>query len=150
MQRSEDGQNFYTIKRVENINTENPIQNYIYTDDEAGSNRTVYYRLKAISNTNISYSRIVSMELTRDKSFSMLPNPAVNYTKLSVFVEKAEQAKLFIYKISGELIFTNNYNFSSGFNSISLQDLNRWQPGVYMIRVSSASINQWQKLVIRK
>ena len=80
----------------------------------------------------------------------MLPNPAVNYTKLSVFIEKTEQAKLFIYKISGELIFTNNYNFSSGFNSISLQDLNRWQPGVYMIRVNSASINQWQKLVISK
>jgi hypothetical protein len=150
LQRSEDGQNFYTIDRIENSNTENPIQNYIYTDGNAGTNRTVHYRLRMVGNSGIAYSRIITMELAMDKSFSMLPNPAVNHTRISVFVEKTESARLFVYKISGELIFTNSHTFNPGLNTISLQDLNRWQPGMYLIRINSASINQWQKLVISK
>jgi hypothetical protein len=150
LQRSEDGQNFYSLGRIENSNTENPIQNYIYTDNEAGTNRTVYYRLKMISSTGITYSRIINMQLAINKNFSLTPNPAVNYTRLSLSLEKAEQVRLFVYKVSGELIFTNNYSLASGANTISLQDLNRWQPGMYMIRINSASINQWQKLIITK
>lgn len=148
LQRSEDGQNFYSISRIENSNSENPIQNYIYTDNEAGNNRTIYYRVKMISNTGISYTRIISMQLETNKSFSLTPNPAVNYTRLSVFLEKTEQVRLNVYKVSGELIFTNNYSLGSGANTILLEGINKWQPGMYMLRVSSSSINQWQKLVV--
>jgi hypothetical protein len=96
------------------------------------------------------YSRIIYIQLASDKAFSISPNPAVTYARLSIFAEKADQAKLFVYKVSGELVYTGNYKLSAGFNTISLQDISKWPSGMYMVRVNSPFINYWQKLIVRR
>ena len=147
IQRSTDGRNFYTVQRVENSNPDGGIVSYSFIDGEAGENSKLYYRIKIIGITTV-YSRINSLELSKAKNFSLTPNPAVSYVQVSVQADKKEQAKLAIYNVTGELIFMRSYELTPGTNSIRVQDLNRWKSGIYMVRISSASIEQWQKLVV--
>ncbi len=148
VQRSIDGKNFQTIKRIDNSNPESGIKAYSFIDTELDNNIHFYYRVKIIADNSILYSTIINIDIEVNKAFSMLPNPASNYVKLSIVAEKNDQAKLAIYNMAGELLYVRNYDLKVGLNSISLQDLNRWRTGVYMVRVSTATINQWQKLII--
>ena len=120
---------------------------YTYTDSEVNSGK-FYYRLKMVSNSETAYTRIINIEMSANKAFSILPNPAFNFVRLSVSTEKNEQATLLVYNIAGELVYNHNYDLVPGFNTISLQEINRWRAGVYMVRLSSGTINQWQKLII--
>ena len=148
VQRSVDGKNFYTIGIVENKDTESPIVTYTYTDSEAASGNNYYYRLKIVSNTDGAYTRIVSIGLNSDQQFSMLPNPASSYVRLSLTSDKDEPVRLMVYNMAGELVYSRHYDLVAGANNITLQDINRWRSGVYMVRFSSATLNQWQKLII--
>ena len=104
--------------------------------------------MKVVSKTDAIYTRIVNIGLSANSAFSILPNPAFNFVRLSLTAEQNELAKLLIYNIAGELVYSRNYDLVAGFNSITLQDINRWKAGVYMVRLSSATLNQWQKLII--
>jgi hypothetical protein len=148
IQRSTDGKNFYTIERLENGNSELAIKTYSFTDVNAGSNTNYYYRLKLVSNNEYTYSRIGSVSIKDQKAFSLLPNPAFSYTKVSLFSYNNDQVKLVVYNMAGELLYSRNYNLTSGYNTISLENINRWKTGMYMVNIRSASINQWEKLVI--
>jgi hypothetical protein len=147
IQRSVDGKNFYTIQRIENSNPDAGIVSYSFTDREA-INSLIYYRIKVISTNAAVYSRINSLELAQAKTFSMLPNPALSYVQISMQAEKNEPVALAIYNVAGELLYVRNYDVRQGHNVIRVEDINRWKPGIYMVRMSTATINQWQKLII--
>jgi hypothetical protein len=55
-----------------------------------------------------------------------------------------------IFNIGGELLYARDQNFVQGFNAIKLQNLREWKPGIYIVRLNSPSINQWQKLIIER
>ena len=78
----------------------------------------------------------------------MYPNPAINYAQLSVLASKNESVKMTIHSMACELLSVRNYNLVQGLNAIKLQNLGEWQPGIYIVRLNSPSINQWQKLII--
>jgi hypothetical protein len=86
--------------------------------------------------------------MAQAKAFSMLPNPALSYVQISMQAEKNETVALAIYNVAGELLYVRNYEVRQGNNVIKVEDINRWKPGIYMVRMSTATINQWQKLVI--
>jgi hypothetical protein len=65
-----------------------------------------------------------------------------------LFSYNNDQVKLVVYNMAGELLYSRNYNLTSGYNTISLENINRWKTGMYMVNIRSASINQWEKLVI--
>ena len=148
VQRSTDGKNFYTIQRVENSRPDAGIVSYSFTDKETATNSLVYYRIKVFSTSAIVYSRINSVEMAQTKAFSMLPNPALSYIQISMQAEKNEPVALAIYNVAGELLYVHNYDVRQGINVIRVEDINRWKPGIYMVRMSTATINQWQKLII--
>ena len=72
IERSDDGKNFYTIGRVENTNHETSIMTYTYTDSGSNSGK-FYYRLKMVSNSETAYTRIINIEMSANKAFSILP-----------------------------------------------------------------------------
>lgn len=150
IQRSTDGKNFYTIERLQNSNTELSIKTYSFTDAKVAGNTNYYYRVKLVSNNEYTYSRIGSINIKDQKAFSLLPNPALSYTKISFFSEKNDLVKLGVYNMAGNLLYFRNYALTSGYNTISLENINRWGAGMYMINVTSASINQWEKLIIAR
>jgi hypothetical protein len=147
IQRSIDGKNFYSIKRVENSNPDAGIVSYSFMDSEARENTKLYYRIKIISTTTV-YSRINSLELNKYNSFSLLPNPAISFVQISFQADKKEQLKLAIYSVTGELVLMRNYDVTSGTNNIRIENISQWKPGIYMVRISSASGNQLQKLIV--
>lgn len=149
VQRSIDGKNFYTIQKVENSNPDGGIVSYSFIDVGAGENSKLYYRIKLVG-ANAVYSRINKLELNKIKSFSVVPNPATSFVQISLQANKKEQVNLAIYNVTGELVLLRNYEVTPGSNSIYLRDISQWKSGIYMVRFSSASGNQWQKLVVNR
>lgn len=149
VQRSTDGKNFETIERIINNKTSSPVETYSFIDKEPDNNQVFYYRIKVINYHSILYSRILSIDIKAENNlFSMLPNPASNYVKITVTSIKNQGSNLAIYNIAGELLYTRKHDLKEGINTITVQDLNRWRTGVYMVQISSANLNHWQKLII--
>lgn len=147
IQRSIDGKNFYSITRMENSNPGAAIISYSFIDNDAGGNTKLYYRIKIIGTTTV-YSRINSLELNKPQNLTLSPNPAISFVQISFQAEKKEQLKLAIYNVTGELVLIRNYDVIQGTNNIRLENINQWNAGVYMVRISSASGNQFQKLIV--
>ena len=150
IQRSLDGINFETIKTIQNSNPELAIKTYSYTDKDLDNSIHFYYRIKLVSVNETQYTHIANVELAGKNGISMYPNPANSYVQLSVLATKNESVKMTIFSITGELLYTRDQNFVQGFNAIKLQNLNEWKPGIYIVRLNSPSINQWQKLIIER
>ncbi len=147
IQKSLDGKNFYSIQKVENSNPHAEIVSYSFIDREAGQSKKLYYRIK-IFGTSTVYSRISSLELDKHKNFSILPNPAISFVKIALQAERKEQIKLAIFSVAYELVLMRNCEVFKGTNTIKVENINQWKPGIYMVQVSSASGSQWQKLIV--
>ena len=150
LERSLDGTNFETIKTIQNSNPGLAIKTYSFTDTELDNNIHFYYRVKMVFPNEIQYTHIANIELPGKNGISMYPNPAISYVQLSVLATKNESVKMTIFSIAGELLYTRDQNFVQGFNAIKLQNLSEWKPGIYIVRLNSPSINQWQKLIIER
>lgn len=150
LQRSLDGKNFETISRIENNYPDLAIKTYSFTDSRLENNIVFYYRIKIVAVNESQYTQIAKIEVSGKNGISMYPNPAMNYVQVSVVAAKTDLLKLTIHNMAGELLFIRDYNLVQGFNAIKLQNIDEWKPGIYIVRLNSPTINQWQKLIIAR
>jgi DNA-binding beta-propeller fold protein YncE len=143
IQRSTDGVNFITIGKTNAVGSGN--NNYNYTDNILALNYPViYYRLQNVDKDgSYTYSKVVSISLASNSSFSISPNPA----KDVVFVSGNNLIEVKIIDNTGRVVMTKQLgNVNNA--SISIPGIAK---GLYIVQMKDSKDNlKVEKLVIEK
>ena len=78
---------------------------------------------------------------------SVYPNPAINYFKVDLISEKDEMLTIQLIDQAGRIVLENETQLYIGYNqfNFSLTDIAR---GVYMLKVTSEQVKQYNKLIL--
>lgn len=148
IEKSNDGENFTSIGKVEAQGNSNTLQKYQFEDrlTSSGSN---YYRLKIMDkNGQFEYSKTIEIFTQKELGISIFPNPNDGVFRLALNGDlKEDKAEVKVFNIVGELVlrdevdtitkFEKNYDFSD-------------QPkGIYIIRFKSGDFMSAKRMVLR-
>ncbi|CAN5416554.1 hypothetical protein BH11BAC2_BH11BAC2_08260 [soil metagenome] len=152
IERSKDAKSFSKIGRIEGAGNSNTVQNYSFEDSQPypGIN---YYRLKQTDfNGDFSYSPIKSIRLddkisseAQIKVNSVGPNPFKSNFSVNYQSATEKQIEFSLYNSSGQKVFHESTNASSGDNKFDYVDENHLPPGNYILNVISGT----EKLTIK-
>ncbi len=113
---------------------------------QLNSNGTNYYRLQSVDKDgSSSYSKVVSVNFSDKQSFSIIPNPAKDFTTIS-FSKTVDKATIAVYDITGKAVIMQSL---SGANAYKL-NTQTFTNGVYMIKVNTTTGSYNEKLLINK
>lgn len=151
LQRSTDGMHFTTIAGlpiVQNAAT----NNYNYTDKSINTAIPYYYRLKIINNNNsFEYSNTIIIKAGKDASALIVyPNPAFDFIKANIILDKKSRCKVAITNAAGAIIKTMAPPlFESGNNyyTISIKEL---PAGEYWLVITTAEDKKYIKGFIKQ
>lgn len=149
--RSTDAVDFIKVGSVRSVGNSNTFQNYSYQDNISGgtsSSPYVYYRLKQIDiDGKATFSSIVKLALgSKTAVFEVFPNPFNNNFTVSFNAGKTATAILKIQNSSGYLVFSKKITVTKGNNSIVMNSLPSFSPGLYHVSVLNDELNYSGKL----
>jgi hypothetical protein len=150
LMRSYNGTDYSTIT-YGLVDMNNPNQTFSYIDNV--SNRTstrVYYKLKITENSGaVKYSWIISLNYAAnsDIKFSASPNPAINYTVLTIASESSTTGTIQIADMLGRLLNSKTIKLEKGNNQVMLNEVEKLGKGTYIIRLVVNGEALTQKLV---
>ena len=144
IQHSIDGSSFTDIGTVKAIGS--GANGYQFTDNNPTTG-TNYYRLKSVDNDGaVTFSKVVSVNFGGKQSFSIIPNPARDFAKIS-FSKTVDKATITVYDITGKAVITQSLSGSANSYKLNTQTLTN---GVYVIKVNTATGSYNEKLLINK
>jgi endonuclease I len=86
-------------------------------------------------------------EISFISSSTIYPNPADNFTTITLVAEKNETINIALYDIGGRLVYHNEVNLTFGSNSFTI-DTNPFNNGFYQLKISNDSGRINHKLII--
>lgn len=139
IERSYNGSDFTTVSKVSAQAGESRKQ-YFYTDNVGSSGNIFYYRLKMVDvDGKFKYSNIIVIR--RDaksiNGISVSPNPVIGTSNATIRLSSVNTGKVDIRLIdlAGKVVLQQQSRVSEGINSISINNINRLQSGIYTIQV---------------
>ncbi len=132
IERSENGNEFIAIGRMQGAGTTVERHNYEFIDDDP-TDGINYYRLKQVDgNGDFSLSSTIEIQ-AGNPDFILYPNPAKNSFYINFSSDKmiAEEITIDFFNTAGK------YLFSKFSNSNSVIDISGLQAGVYFVMISN-------------
>ena len=129
LEKSTDGKTFFALASFQAKGSGNP-----YTYSVTQTDKTTYYRLKAVDNdgTTLIYNKLVTLSLSGlSTSIVLYPNPAKDHINLKVAIA----GSCSIYDASGRLV--KKQELQQGENLIDISNLSA---GIYYIVVGGTKI----------
>ena len=155
VERSFDGNSFFTVGFVKGNGTTTEPKSYSFSDElDVNGTETIYYRLKQVDyNGSFEYSDIVSVVFDLPTEFALgqnYPNPFNPTSKIKYSVPQSGLVSIIVYDLTGQEVATlinevkepGNYEFS--FNGAGLSS------GVYFYRMTANNFTQVKKMSILK
>lgn len=155
VEKSADGNEFFTIAFVPGAGTTTEAKNYSYTDDvDYKGGETFYYRLKQVDlDGRIEYSVIVEVVFDVPKDFVLhqnFPNPFNPSTTIKYAVPKTSLVNIKVYDLTGqEVASLVNEVKEAGTYDIKF-DAHSLASGVYLYRMTAGTFSSARKLNILK
>jgi hypothetical protein len=146
IERSTNGTDFYSIgEEAAKGTTPSAKQTYYHADNLASiSGDNFYYRLKIIDkNGEFTYSSVILVR--RDQKMitgiTINPNPVITGGLATVRVTATSTAKadLRIIDMTGKIVLSQQAAIFEGSNTIGLTNLDKLQPGVYILQLSNGN-----------
>jgi len=139
IQRSDDGNNFSTIARVDPVNTNIGSVTYTYADPQSGYGNPKYYRVREVMNGGMRlYSEVLTV--TFNSRISLLskpaPNPIVDQVNVSVQLKSAGNITARLTDQSGRVVYQRNYSGPEGENKLRLDGILHLAPGIYILELA--------------
>lgn len=140
----DDKNSFETIGFVASKNTNsNTISTYKYIDGDAQLNKTTYYRLRQVDiDGKVDYSKIISISPwieDHNSNINIYPNPVIDKAMVEVITGESE-VTIEITDMSGRSIKSWTITCTDGINYISLDDTDKLNTGMYILKVTSSGI----------
>jgi hypothetical protein len=146
VERSRNGLRFDDIGKVEGAGNSNQMLSYAFTD-HAPFTGVSYYRLKQVDfDGNFSYSNIVAVNIIKQGSFSVFPNPALNTITISFISSSRSDVHLDVISSSGQVVQSLVIESTSGTNQQVL-DISNLAAGVYTIRLQNKHEVIYERLI---
>ena len=155
IERSSDGNEFFTVAFVEGAGTTTEGKNYSYTDEvDYKGGETFFYRLKQVDlDGRIQYSSIVEIEFDVPKDFVLhqnYPNPFNPSTTIKYAVPKTSLVKITVYDLTGqEVALLVNELKEAGTYELKF-DASNIASGVYLYRMVADNFSSVRKLNVLK
>lgn len=137
LMRSFDGKEFTTITHAMSFGNFNTDYTKFNDDVKVRSSNTVYYRLKITENSGaLVYSRVIAVKFGEIKvqKLTAAPNPARTYTVVSITNDQSATATIQIVSMNGTIMQQKKVNVEKGTNQFIMNDIDRLQNGMYIIR----------------
>ena len=155
IERSFDGNSFFTVGYVKGNGTTTEPRSYSFIDNiEANGTQTIYYRLKQVDyNGLFEYSDIVSVVFDLPTEYALgqnYPNPFNPSSKIKYSVPQNGLVSIIVYDLTGQVvaILLNEVkeagNYELNFNAAGLSS------GVYFYKMISENFTQVKKMSILK
>ncbi len=155
IERSFDGNSFFTVGYVKGNGTTTEPRSYSFIDNiEANGTQTIYYRLKQVDyNGSFEYSDIVSVVFDLPTEYALgqnYPNPFNPSTKIKYSVPQNGLVSIIVYDLTGQVVATllnevkEAGNYELNFNAAGLSS------GVYFYKMISENFTQVKKMSILK
>lgn len=155
VERSSDGNDFFTIAFIKGAGTTTEGRNYSYTDDvNYKGGETFFYRLKQVDlDGRIQYSSIVEVEFDVPKDFVLhqnYPNPFNPSTVIKYAVPKTSLVKINVYDLTGqEVASLVNEVKEAGTYELKF-DARSLASGVYLYKMTADNFSSVKKLNVLK
>ncbi len=153
IERSTDGVNFSTTGELSSLKKQS-MASYAFNDNVGEFNTPVlYYRLKMINTQGYPvYSKIIRIVLNNggEAAISITPNPVKEQIQLNIVSNGSKNVQVYIYNMAGQLMQSTKTQVSKGFSSISISGLDRWERGVYAVKVLLDNEVFTEKVVVTK
>lgn len=156
IERSSNGIDFAGIGVRQRQGTGAERQQYQYTDDlSTAAGDEFYYRLKMIDiDGRYSYSNIIRLSKSGIKKSGMVisPNPVISNAMASLRVDAVAggQAELKIIDMLGKVVLKQQNNVYEGSNNLVLNNLNRLQPGTYILQMTTGNTTEVTRFTIAR
>ncbi len=149
VERSQNGKTFLSIGQVKGNGTSNVAKTYSFTDVSAPAG-TVYYRLKQVDvDGDSEYSKVVSVTASGNKATAQVavsPNPFTKEVSISINSVEDRTVQVELYDLNQKLIYHETANVTSGKVTLT-RDLSRLANGVYILRITGASLSEIIRVV---
>ena len=122
---------------------------YAYNDLTYANRDKIYYRIKQIDvNGQSNYTDIKSIDLKRNSSVKLdgYPNPVKDLYHLTITGAKDDKVSIDVFDILGRSVSRKTLSIVKGSNYHDL-NMGSYTPGTYIVRVSSAEINESMTVV---
>ncbi len=134
IEKSTDGNTFFTIGTVAGAGNSQSVLHYNFTDND-GWNELSYYRLKQVDyNGAFDYSEIISVE--KNIAFTVSPNPSTGLVNLDYKMKSDSRAVVRVFDMKGREI-SNSHLTGTGRQEF---DFSRWSQGMYRLIVQSENM----------
>ena len=145
VEKSTDEANFKTITTIQADGS----NNYSYTDFIGHDNgKNIYYRLKKIDKMgSVSYSEVFKINLPKEPSFSIYPNPARDVIQIDNLNFTSKTAAVVINDVMGRKVLGKSFNNIDGLIKISTKNIPN---GNYIIKVSIGETSYSTVIIIAK
>ncbi len=150
IERSFNGNRYELIGSVAAHNTGSS-DRYTYYDDLRGVRSNIlYYRLRSDDVSGLQkYSPVAVVRLGTNGQVIVSPNPATNQVQLSFYSESTSRGTVQLYGSNGQLHHQEPFVARvSGNQLITLTNLDRFETGVYLLKVRVGGEVFTQKFVI--
>ena len=153
IQRSIEGDEFFTVGFVDGHGTTTEQHNYTYSDKNL-ENSKYYYRLKQVNyDGSYEYSDVVEVEFKAFNSYELeqnFPNPFNPATTIKFSIPKEIQVNLVTYNILGEKVKDlKNEVMKPGYYEVEF-NASALSSGVYFYRIKAGDFVRTKKMLLLK
>jgi len=154
--------NYYAVERSYNCidfewiadlsykNSSSSINQYSFTDKSFQNTGKICYRIKQVDdNKNFTYSNIVSVKTEPNRAMMVWPNPAENQVFIGLNSTDAKTAKVELYDVRGRKILFKKISLQPGANTFNLNNLARFQKGIYLLKVVAGKQMYQHQLLLK-
>jgi PKD repeat protein len=145
IERSHDGKYFESINQV---NSSLSDENMYQVMDPSPGSELVYYRLKQIHKGIVSYSSLISVDMSSDGSqedLKLFPNPVNTGELFYIPVKENEAGEVRVHDLAGKQMEDINFSNKESFMEISGQ----LKPGVYLVEYVSGGIVKKGRILVK-
>jgi Secretion system C-terminal sorting domain len=156
VERSSNGIDFGSVAAKQPVGNPADRATYQHTDNLAAVNGTAfYYRLKLIDlDGRFTYSNVVLVR-KEEKSITGIkisPNPVLGNATTTVRFEAAANITVDfkVVDLTGRIVLAQQTAVTEGTNSVNIANLNRLQPGMYILQMNSGNTTETAKFIIAR
>ena len=137
IQRSDDGNNFETIARVNSTNLTQSSMQYSYNDPGSETGRK-FYRIREVMSSGVKYySNIISLAINSRIAFNVKPkpNPFINNLELDFHLESNSSVLIQLIDQSGRVVKQQRVAGNRGDNRTTISNLSTLAKGIYTVEL---------------
>ena len=142
IERSSNGITFSSIGSKARLGSGADRQQYQYTDNLSSETGNIYYyRLRMIDiDGRFSYSNVIMIRRDENKTsgISFIPNPVISDQTAMIRFSSAtnKTADLKVVDMTGKVLLSQQNKIFEGTNSISINNLGKLKPGLYVLQMN--------------